>query len=38
MNEVRWWHFWHPQSGILGGMFGGLFIWAIITLIEVLKE
>lgn len=26
MKQVKWWHFWNPGSGVIGGVITGLLI------------
>lgn len=30
VKDARWYHFWLPQSGFLGGLIMGVTLWVII--------
>lgn len=34
MNDVKWWQFWDPMSGFLGGAFFGTLLALVLQVIE----
>jgi hypothetical protein len=34
--NIPWWHFWNPQSGIIGGIIFGLVLCALYRIIKAL--
>ncbi|WVR18163.1 hypothetical protein JXVLWARM_CDS_0112 [Burkholderia phage Bm1] len=36
--DAKWWQFWHPGSGIAGGILGGAILCAVILLCSSLSK